>query len=55
MGKLADFIGVPLYLVNIGGDSVETKVMKQVDESFFEKVVKEGVHMSMCVKYRGYS
>jgi hypothetical protein len=55
MGKLADFIGVPLYLVNIGGRSVQSKVMKQVDESFFEKVVKEGVHMSMCVKYRGYS
>jgi hypothetical protein len=53
--NLADFIGVPLDLVNIGGRSVKDKVMKQVDESFFKEVVKEGVHMSMCVKYRQYS
>jgi hypothetical protein len=51
LGKLADFIGVPLYLVNIGGRSVESKVMKQVDESFFEEVVKEGVHMSLAAKH----
>eukprot|EP00956_Cyclotella_meneghiniana_P039130 scaffold166047_cov56-Cyclotella_meneghiniana.AAC.4 len=51
MGKLAQFIGVPLRVINIGGHSLKS-LFDNIDDQLFANVVAGGVHLSLCVKYR---
>eukprot|EP00956_Cyclotella_meneghiniana_P041685 scaffold235371_cov70-Cyclotella_meneghiniana.AAC.3 len=50
MGKLAQFIGAPLRVINIGGKSLKS-MFDNIDDQLFANVVADGVHMSLCVKY----
>ena len=51
MGKLAQFIGAQLRVINIGGTSLKS-MFDNIDDQLFANVVADGVHMSLCVKYR---